>query len=197
MAMVCVATILILPPIWRAWWRRWSGPPVTSDSEWLNRFLHEVRTARTVAHPNVCRVHDIFEASTESGVEFQFLTMEYVDGENLSSLMRRSGRLPPAKALEIAGQITAGPAAVHSHDIVHRDIKPTQCSDRCARAGQAGRFWPGCRNRLSERQGIFWYAWVYIAPGRPCPSRTRSRRRLLAVRYPRRNWLPPPAHRNH
>jgi serine/threonine protein kinase len=97
---------------------------LTKDPAWLSRFLLEVRTARTVTHPNVCRVHDIFDATTKSGIEFQFLTMEYVDGEDLSSLMRRSGRLPAPKALEIAGQITTGLAAVHNHGIIHRDIKP-------------------------------------------------------------------------
>ena len=83
------------------------------------RFHREVRLARQVSHPNVCRVFDIGEAGGRT-----FITMEYVDGEDLASLLRRIGRLPPDKALEIARQMCAGLAAAHEHGIVHRDLKP-------------------------------------------------------------------------
>jgi len=83
------------------------------------RFHREVRLARQVSHPNVCRVFDVGEADGQT-----FLTMEYVDGEDLASLMRRIGRLPPDKALDIARQLCAGLAAAHEHGIVHRDLKP-------------------------------------------------------------------------
>ncbi|HXN71704.1 MAG TPA: serine/threonine-protein kinase [Candidatus Acidoferrales bacterium] len=83
------------------------------------RFHREVRLARQVSHPNVCRVFDVGEAGGQT-----FLTMEYVDGEDLASLMRRIGRLPPDKALDIARQLCAGLAAAHEHGIVHRDLKP-------------------------------------------------------------------------
>ena len=53
-----------------------------------------------------------------------FLTMEFVDGEDIASLMRRIGRLPADKALEIARQVCAGLAAAHEHGIIHRDLKP-------------------------------------------------------------------------
>ncbi|HEY6322614.1 MAG TPA: serine/threonine-protein kinase, partial [Thermoanaerobaculia bacterium] len=79
-------------------------------------------------HPNVCRVFDIGEIS-ETGdagmtLTHTFLTMEFVDGEDLASLLRRIGRLPPDKAVEIARQLCAGLAAAHEHGIVHRDLKP-------------------------------------------------------------------------
>ena len=85
----------------------------------LERFHREVRLARQISHPNVCRVFDIGEAEGRS-----FLTMEYVDGEDLASLLRRIGRLPADKGLEIARQLCAGLAAAHEHGIIHRDLKP-------------------------------------------------------------------------
>jgi hypothetical protein len=89
------------------------------NAEALARFTREVRLARQVSHPNVCRVFDIGEAEGQT-----FLTMEFVDGEDIASLMRRIGRLPADKALEIARQVCAGLAAAHEHGIVHRDLKP-------------------------------------------------------------------------
>jgi hypothetical protein len=85
----------------------------------LARFLNEARTALNVTHPNVCRVHDIGEVEGQ-----HYLSMEYVDGEDLASLLRRIGRLPQDKAVEIARQICAGLAAAHGEGILHRDLKP-------------------------------------------------------------------------
>ncbi|HVQ20332.1 MAG TPA: serine/threonine-protein kinase, partial [Terrimicrobiaceae bacterium] len=79
----------------------------------------EVRVARQVSHPNVCRVFDIGDAQ---GIPF--LTMEYVDGEDIASLIRRIGRLPQDKTTEISRQICAGLAAAHERGVVHRDLKP-------------------------------------------------------------------------
>jgi serine/threonine protein kinase len=88
----------------------------TSDESTLGRFRNEVRIARQISHPNVCRVYDIGEAEGST-----YLSMEYVDGEDLASLLRRIGRLPPDKALEIAHQLCAGLAAAHDKGVVHRD----------------------------------------------------------------------------
>jgi predicted Ser/Thr protein kinase len=85
----------------------------------LNRFRNEVRLARQVSHPNVCRVYDI---GVIEGMHF--LTMEYVDGEDLRSLLRRIGRLSGDKALEIARRLCAGLAAAHDKGVLHRDLKP-------------------------------------------------------------------------
>jgi predicted Ser/Thr protein kinase len=90
-----------------------------SDEALLDRFRNEVRTARKVSHPNVCRVYDVGEVEGQT-----FFTMEYVDGEDLSSLLRRIGRLPPDKAVEIARQLCAGLAAAHAKGVLHRDLKP-------------------------------------------------------------------------
>ena len=90
-----------------------------SDEGLLERFRNEVRMARRVSHPNVCRVYDVGEVDGQT-----FYTMEYVDGEDLSSLLRRIGRLPQDKAIEIARQLCAGLAAAHTKGVLHRDLKP-------------------------------------------------------------------------
>jgi serine/threonine-protein kinase len=89
------------------------------DDDALDRFRNEVRTARRVSHANVCRVYDVCEAEGQT-----FLSMEYVDGEDLASLLRRIGRLPGDKALETARQLCAGLAAAHREGVLHRDLKP-------------------------------------------------------------------------
>jgi Protein kinase domain/zinc-ribbon domain len=89
------------------------------DPARLARFHGEVRTARQVSHPNVCRVYDI--GSTDGR---HFLSMEYVDGEDLASLLRRIGRLPADKGVEVARQLCAGLAAAHDRGVLHRDLKP-------------------------------------------------------------------------
>jgi len=85
----------------------------------LERFHGEVRIARQVSHPNVCRVYDIGEIDGAA-----YISMEYVDGEDLGSLLRRIGRLPGDKAIEIARKLCAGLAAAHAKDVLHRDLKP-------------------------------------------------------------------------
>src|ERR1700692_4661045 len=89
------------------------------DQSLLERFKNEVRIARRVSHPNVCRVYDVGEMEGHT-----FFTMEYVDGEDLASLLRRIGRLPEDKALDIARQLCAGLAAAHTKGVLHRDLKP-------------------------------------------------------------------------
>lgn len=90
-----------------------------SDGAALARFHREVRVARQVSHRNVCRVYDIGEVDGR-----HFLSMEFIKGEELSSLMRRIGRLPQDKALQIARQVCAGLAAAHDIGFLHRDLKP-------------------------------------------------------------------------
>src|SRR5207302_2239828 len=85
----------------------------------LAQFHNEVRIARTISHRNVCRTYDIGDADGRP-----FLTMEYVDGEDLASLLRRIGRFPQDKAVEVARQICAGLAAAHERGVLHRDLKP-------------------------------------------------------------------------
>ena len=94
-------------------------PAFERDPDRLARFLGEIRLARQIAHPNVCRVHDIGEAAGRN-----FFSMEFVDGEDLASLLRRIGRLPQEKAIQIAREMAAGLAAAHEQGILHRDLKP-------------------------------------------------------------------------
>jgi serine/threonine-protein kinase len=82
-------------------------------------FVSEVRLSRQLAHPNVCRVYDIDEVDGQ-----HFLSMEYIDGEDLQGLLRRIGRLPRDKGIEIAQQLCAGLAAAHEKGVLHRDLKP-------------------------------------------------------------------------
>jgi serine/threonine protein kinase len=67
----------------------------------------------------VCRVHDIGEADGR-----RFISMEYIDGEDLASLLRRIGRIPQDKAIDLARQMCAGLAAAHERGVLHRDLKP-------------------------------------------------------------------------
>jgi len=89
------------------------------DGAALARFHREVRVARQVSHKNVCRVYDIGEVDGR-----HFLSMEFIKGEELSSFMRRIGRLPQDKAVQIARQICAGLNAAHDVGVLHRDLKP-------------------------------------------------------------------------
>src|SRR5437763_2871964 len=92
---------------------------LVQDGAALARLHREVRIAREISHPNVCRVFDIGGAN---GVPF--ISMEYVDGEDLSTLLRRIGRLPQDKAIDISRQLCAGLAVAHDHGVLHRDLKP-------------------------------------------------------------------------
>ena len=84
------------------------------------RFLREARAAASVRHPNVASVFHLGRS-----VEGYFYAMEFVEGETLQNLIKRSGRLEVKLALEIATQVAAGLAAVHKKKLVHRDIKPS------------------------------------------------------------------------
>jgi predicted Ser/Thr protein kinase len=92
---------------------------VDRDPARLTQLHSEVRIARQISHPHVCRVYDIDEYEGHT-----FLSMEYVDGEDLASLLRRVGRLAPTRAVELARQICSGLAAAHDKGVVHRDLKP-------------------------------------------------------------------------
>jgi hypothetical protein len=92
---------------------------VAADPVHLAQFHNELRVARQVSHKNVCRLYDLGDADGR-----RFLTMEYVDGEDLASLLRRIGRIPQDKAIDLARQLCAGLAAAHERGVLHRDLKP-------------------------------------------------------------------------
>ncbi|HEX6085226.1 MAG TPA: serine/threonine-protein kinase [Thermoanaerobaculia bacterium] len=89
------------------------------DGAALARFHREVSVARRITDRHVCRVYDIGE---HAGM--QFLSMEYIRGEELSSLLKRIGRLPHDKAVDVARQLCSGLAAIHDAGVLHRDLKP-------------------------------------------------------------------------
>src|SRR6266446_1970508 len=84
------------------------------------RFVREARAAGSVRHPNVASVFHL----GESGGNY-FYAMEFVEGETLETLIRRSGRLETDMALEVVAQVAAGLTAIHKQHLVHRDIKPS------------------------------------------------------------------------
>ena len=86
-----------------------------------SRFVSEVAMAREVAHPNVVRVYDIGQLADGE----VFLSMEFIDGEDLASLLRRAGRLSAEKTVQIARELCAGLGAAHDHGVLHRDLKPS------------------------------------------------------------------------
>jgi serine/threonine-protein kinase len=92
---------------------------VAADPARLAQFHNEVRTARQVSHPNVCRVYDIGDVEGHL-----FLSMELVDGEDLTTTLGRIGRFPEDKAVDVARQLCAGLAAAHERGVLHRDLKP-------------------------------------------------------------------------
>ena len=93
---------------------------LTAQTSVDERALHdEVRVGRQISHPNVCRLFDIEEFDGRI-----FISMEYIDGEDLASLLRRAGRLAPERAMAVARDLCAGVAAAHELRVIHRDLKP-------------------------------------------------------------------------
>ena len=105
-------------------------PEIASNPEALTRFRQEVRLARRITHPNVCRTFDIdretrvVDPVRNVNQEVVFLTMEFLEGETLDSRIKRIGSLPLEEALHVARQIADALAAAHAMGIVHRDMKP-------------------------------------------------------------------------
>ncbi|MGD8540176.1 MAG: protein kinase, partial [Candidatus Aminicenantes bacterium] len=94
-------------------------PEISFDIKTIDRFRNELKIARKISQPNVCRMYDLMK---EDGT--YFITMEYVSGEDLKSTILRLGQISMGKALIIAKQICAGLSAAHQLGIVHRDLKP-------------------------------------------------------------------------
>jgi len=94
-------------------------PEIASDKETLERFGNELRLARKISQRNVCRMFDMGESEGA-----HFITMEYVHGEDLKSMIRMSGSLSVGMLLSVGKQISDGLAEAHSLGVVHRDLKP-------------------------------------------------------------------------
>ena len=95
-------------------------PDLAANPEILRRFKQELVLARQITHKNVVRIYDLGDAE---GVKF--ITMEYVDGEDLKTILRHSGKLPPATAVSVMQQVCRALDACHSEGVIHRDLKPS------------------------------------------------------------------------
>jgi eukaryotic-like serine/threonine-protein kinase len=104
-------------------------PDLAGDPAILARFKQELVLARQVTHKNIIRIYDLNEAD---GVKF--ITMEFIEGEDLRSILLREGKLPPQKAAGIMVQVCAGLLAAHSEGVIHRDLKPSNVM--CDQAGR-------------------------------------------------------------
>jgi serine/threonine protein kinase/tetratricopeptide (TPR) repeat protein len=94
-------------------------PELTADAEAMQRFKHELLLASRISHKNILRIHDLGDAG---GVKF--ISMAFVDGEDLSHLLKKRGRLSVERVLHLARQLCAALDAAHSEGIIHRDLKP-------------------------------------------------------------------------
>ncbi len=94
-------------------------PSLAKNPEILNRFKQELILARQVTHKNVIRIYDLAEFD---GVKF--ITMDFIDGRDLKSVLRANGKFEPRQAAEIIEQVCRGLEAAHSEAVIHRDLKP-------------------------------------------------------------------------
>ncbi len=96
---------------------------IADNPEAMERFRREVLLARRVSHPNVCRVYELYQATTNEGAPIHFLTLEFLDGETLAARIGRTGRLTTAEALPLVQQMCDGLSAAHAQGVIHRDFK--------------------------------------------------------------------------
>lgn len=94
-------------------------PDLMQDPMALQRFKHELLLASSISHPNILRIHDLGEYNG-----LKFISMAYVEGGDLTQVMRKEGRLPLPRVLNLMRQLTAALAAAHGVNVVHRDLKP-------------------------------------------------------------------------
>ena len=102
-----VVAIKVLSPDWES-----------DDQQLLQRFKREINLNRKIKHPNVARIHDFGMSG-----DFPYITMEYVPGKDLRTIIQLEGKLPQARAVSILRQIALGTEAAHKLGIIHRDLK--------------------------------------------------------------------------
>lgn len=95
-------------------------PEIAADKKTINRFRNELTTARKIRHKNICGMYDLGE---EKGTHY--ITMEYVPGEDLKSMIRMTGQLSVRTTVNIAKQVCDGLAEAHRLGVIHRDLKPS------------------------------------------------------------------------
>ena len=90
-----------------------------SDAEFIERFRREAQAAASLSHPNVVNIYDV--GQTEQS---HYIVMEYVQGQNLSAIIKEKGALSEHFVVSVAMQIAKALSHAHQHGIIHRDIKP-------------------------------------------------------------------------
>ncbi|MCK4431518.1 MAG: protein kinase [Candidatus Aminicenantes bacterium] len=95
-------------------------PEISADKKTIERFSNELKIARKITHKNVCRMYHLGEAEGA-----YFITMEYIPGEDLKSMIRMSGQLGIGTTINIAKQVCEGLAEAHRLGVIHRDLKPS------------------------------------------------------------------------
>ncbi|MFC2166371.1 protein kinase [Acidobacteriota bacterium] len=95
------------------------NPDIAAQEQTIERFRNELKLARKISHRHVCRMYDLSEADG-----MPFITMEYISGEDLKSLIKRAGQISVGKALNLTQQILEGLDEAHRMGVVHRDLKP-------------------------------------------------------------------------
>jgi serine/threonine protein kinase len=98
-------------------------PDLAQRPQVIDRFRREVKQARTISHPNVCRIHELFCDVSQSEAKVWFLSMEFLDGSTLSEHIHHIGPVKPALAFDLLEQIVSGLKALHANGIIHRDLK--------------------------------------------------------------------------
>ncbi len=98
-------------------------PEYAADEQMLARFRREIQLEREVVHENVCPLYEFARHRASDGSSIHFLTMRFLPGETLARHLKDHGKLEPAEAARIAGQIAAGLDAAHRAGILHRDLK--------------------------------------------------------------------------
>ena len=94
-------------------------PEIGFNTKAIERFRNELKIARKISHRNICRMYDLGEEGF-----LQYISMEYVAGEDLKRFVRRAGQLTSGKAVFIAKQVATGLTEAHRLGVIHRDLKP-------------------------------------------------------------------------
>jgi serine/threonine protein kinase len=98
-------------------------PDFARHPEAVERFRLEVKQARAISNPNVCRIHELFTFEAKPGSNVMFLCMEFLEGPTLSEYLRHNGPFPPNVAYKLVQQLVHGLNSAHSQGVVHRDLK--------------------------------------------------------------------------